>query len=84
MYKCLLKNDMNVVTGNFRNNRQNVKVSRAKKILLKKKVLLCCVRKPFYTVNMKYFCFATLCFSYPNESTLTLQCKIRLRLYINK
>lgn len=37
MYKCLLKNDMNVVTGNFRNNRQNVKVSRAKKILLKKK-----------------------------------------------
>lgn len=37
MYKCLLENDMRVVAGNFRNNRQNVKVSRAKKILLKKK-----------------------------------------------
>lgn len=33
MYKCLLENDMHVVTGNFRNNRKNVKVSRAKKIL---------------------------------------------------
>lgn len=87
MYKCLLENDMHVVIGNFRNNRKNVSI-QGKENLIEKKFSYAVsrrgVRKPFYKVNMKHFHIALLCFFYPNEPTLILQCKTKLRLYISK